>query len=159
MNTIDLAKNIELEGKAFYEKLAADSPIPALSGIFSLLAKEEQLHYNVFDAWGKENRAPAPPAGTAGAGAKRIFSRLSLPFTLPQVVYDYGRAYGTALDMERKSIALYENMLAASASADDKKVFSFLISEEQKHEHLVEHLLEFVNEPKEFLENAEFNHL
>jgi rubrerythrin len=159
MNTIDLAKNIELEGKAFYEKLAADSPIPALSGIFSLLAKEEQQHYNVFDAWEKENRGSAPAAGTAGAEAKRIFSRLSVPFTLPQVAYDYGRAYGTALDMERKSIALYENMLAESVSADDKKVFSFLISEEQKHEHLVEHLLEFVNEPKEFLENAEFNHL
>ncbi len=160
MDTIGLAKNIELEGKACYEKLAADSPAQALSGIFSLLAKEEQHHYDLFDGWQKDKRGPgAPDAGTVSAEAKRIFAGLSTHFTLPEVAYGYAKAYGKALELERKSIAFYEGMLAKSGSTDEKKTLSFLIEEEQKHEHLVEHLLEFVNGPREFLKNAEFNHL
>ncbi len=159
MNTIEVAKSVELEGKAYYEKCAAESPARELSGIFSLLAAEEQRHYELFDAWQKEKRVPAVlDPGTVSAEAKRIFAGISTRIGFSPTGYDYARAYGFALEMERKSIALYESMLSASDSPDEKKALSFLITEEQKHEHLVEHLLEFVNVPKTFLENAEFNH-
>jgi rubrerythrin len=160
MDPLELAKNIEMEGKLYYQKLAADSPLTALSGIFLVLAKEEQQHYDIFSAWQTKRKSPAPPlAGEASAEAKRIFAGLSAQFAFPQAAYDYSQAYAKALEMETKSISLYEGMLGKASSPDDKKVLQFLIAEEQKHEHLVEHLLEFVNEPKRFLENAEFNHL
>jgi rubrerythrin len=160
MDPLELAVNIEQEGKVYYEKLAAQSPIKALSGVFSVLAAEEQQHLDLFDAWRKKRKAPAPPQpGAASAKAKQIFTELSVQFVAPQAVYDYAQAYGKALELETKSISLYAEMLSKATLPDDKKALQFLITEEQKHEHLVEHLLEFANEPKEFLENAEFNHL
>jgi rubrerythrin len=160
MDALEIAKDIELEGKAYYEKLAADSPLKFLSGVFSLLAKEEQVHYNLFDTWQKNKAVPAPAQpGSASAEAKRIFSGISKQFTFPQPVYDYVQAWGKALEMERNSISVYEGMLAKAVSPDEKGILNLLIVEEQKHEHLVEHLLEFANEPTVFLENAEFNHL
>jgi|WetSurMetagenome_2_1015567.scaffolds.fasta_scaffold00110_33 rubrerythrin len=160
MDPLEIAKGIESEGKAYYEKLAAESPVKALAGVFALLASEEQKHFNLFAEWQKTKTAPAvPQPGTASAEAKRIFAGLSEQFVFPQAVYDYAQAYAKALEMETKSIALYADMLSKATLQDDKKALQFLIAEEQKHEHLVEHLLEFANEPKEFLENAEFNHL
>jgi rubrerythrin len=156
---IELAKNIEQEGKRYYEKLAREGPVSALSGIFKLLAEEEQKHYELFNSW-KDSSFPHPsPAGTVSAEAKRVFAALSAQFSLPETAYDYSKAYTKALEMERKSISLYEDMLGKASSSAHKNTLSFLIQEEQKHEHLMEHLLEFVNEPKTFLENAEFNHL
>ncbi|HMD67645.1 MAG TPA: ferritin family protein [Chitinivibrionales bacterium] len=160
MDPLDLALNIETEGKAYYETLAAESPVKALSGVFSVLAAEEQQHFDLFDEWRKKRKAPAPPQpGTASAKAKQIFADLSVQFIVPQAVYDYAQAYAKALELETKSISMYADMLSKANAPGDKKALQFLITEEQKHEHLVEHLLEFVNEPKEFLENAEFNHL
>jgi rubrerythrin len=159
MDPLELAKNIEKEGKAWYEKLAADSPVPGLAGIFRLLANEEQQHFDLFDARQKNKTPGALKPGTVSGEAKLMFSKLSKQFSLPETIYDYSKAYEKALEMERKSISLYEDMLSASTSAEDKKALAFLVGEEQKHEHLVEHLLEFVNEPRGFLEDAEFNHL
>jgi rubrerythrin len=159
MDPIELAKNIEQEGKRYYEKLAKESPVSALSGIFKVLAQEEQQHYELFNSWQKTTYPHPSSSGTVSAEAKRVFAALSAQFTLPETAYDYSKAYSKALEMERKSISLYEDMLGKESSAEHKKTLSFLIQEEQKHEHLVEHLLEFVNEPKTFLENAEFNHL
>jgi rubrerythrin len=159
MDPLELAKKIELEGKLYYEKLAKEGPISALSGIFKLLAKEEQQHFDLFSSWQKTKKpAPSSP-GVVSAEAKRMFAKLSSQFSLPETKYDYAKAYSKALEMEQKSISFYEDLLGKSTSAEEKKTLKFLIGEEQKHEHLVEHLLEFVNEPRDFLENAEFNHL
>jgi rubrerythrin len=158
-NPIELAKNIEQEGKRYYEKLAKEGPVSALTGIFKLLAEEEQKHYDLFSSWQATSFPHPSSTGTVSAEAKRVFAALSAQFSLPETAYDYSKAYSKALELERKSISLYEGMLGKASSATQKNILSFLIQEEQKHEHLVEHLLEFVNEPKTFLENAEFNHL
>ena len=159
MDLLELAKNIEQEGKEYYERLAKESVLPAIAGIFKLLAKEEQDHWDLFDAWQKNNTlSPAVP-GTVNGEAKKVFEELAAHFNEQETVYDYTKAYSKALKLEQKSISFYENMLAKSTSADEKKVISSLIVEEQKHEHLMEHLLEFISRPKQWLENAEFNHL
>jgi rubrerythrin len=158
MDALELARNIETEGKEYYTKLAKESPEPSLAGVFSFLAKEEQRHFDIFDALQKKRPATTQP-GTVLAEAKKMFSGLSSHFALPELFYDYTAAYMRALEMEQKSIALYDGMLGSASSDEDKKVFSFLIKEEQKHEHLIEHLIEFVNKPNVFLETAEFNHL
>jgi rubrerythrin len=159
MDVLELAKGIEKEGKEYYEKLAVEAPLAGIAGIFRVLAKEEQEHWELFDAWQKKKSRMAVKPGTAGAEAKKAFLALASHFAEPESLYDYSKAYSKALAMEQKSISLYENMLGKSTSAEDKKVLSSLIVEEQKHEHLIEHLIEFVERPKQWLEDAEFNHL
>jgi rubrerythrin len=158
MNAWELAKSIEKEGKEYYLKLAKESPEPSLAGVFNFLAKEEQRHYDIFDAMQRKAAVKTEP-GTASAEAKKMFAGLSSHFALPEMFYDYTAAYMRALEMEKKSVELYDGMLAKASSMDEKRVVSFLLLEEQKHEHLMEHLIEFVNQPNVFLETAEFNHL
>jgi rubrerythrin len=158
MDVLELAKNIEKEGREYYLKLAKESPETSLAGVFNFLANEEQRHYDIFDALQRKAPVSTEP-GTASAEAKKMFAGLSSHFALPEMFYDYTAAYMRALEMEKKSIALYDGMLAKASSAEDKRILSFLILEEQKHEHLMEHLIEFVNKPNVFLETAEFNHL
>jgi rubrerythrin len=158
MDALELAKSIEKEGREYYLKLAKESPEPSLAGVFTFLAKEEQRHYDIFDALQKNALVRTEP-GTALAEAKKMFAGLSSHFALPEMFYDYTAAYMRALELERKSISLYDGMLIKASSSDEKKVLSFLILEEQKHEHLMEHLIEFVNKPNVFLDTAEFNHL
>jgi len=158
MDIFELAKNIEKEGKEYYLKLAKESPEPSLAGVFRFLAKEEQLHYDIFTSL--QNKEPvSTAAGESSLEARKMFESLSSHFKLPEMFYDYTAAYMRALEMERKSIKMYEDMFAKATTERDKKTLSFLVTEEERHEHLLEHLIEFVNEPNVFLENAEFNHL
>ncbi len=158
MENLELAKSIEKEGKEYYLKLSKESPDPSLAGVFKFLAQEEQRHFELFDALQKKSPVRTEP-GAAVLEAKKMFAGLSSHFALPEMFYDYTAAYMRALEMENKSIALYDGMLAKAASMDEKRVLSFLVLEEQKHKHLMEHLIEFVNKPNVYLETSEFNHL
>jgi rubrerythrin len=158
MDALELAKNIEKEGLEYYLKLAKESLEPALAGVFGFLAKEEQRHYDIFSALQRKAPVKTEP-GTALAEAKKIFIGLSSHFSLPEMFYDYTAAYMRALELEIKSVELYEGMLTKASSMDERRILSFLLLEEQKHKHLMEHMIEFVNKPNVYLETAEFNHL
>ena len=47
MNIFDFAMKMELDGKAYYQKLAADTTDSGLKSIFSTLASDEQKHYEI----------------------------------------------------------------------------------------------------------------
>jgi rubrerythrin len=159
MDTLGMAKSIESQGRDYYKKLAQDSPLKELSGIFNFLANEEQRHFEIFDAMQRKEKITTPQKGNSSAEAKKVFAAMSKQFAIPETVYDYTKTYQHALELEEKSIDLYEAMLTNASTLDEKRLLAFLIEEEQKHEHLLDHLIEFVNEPNVFLENAEFNHL
>ena len=50
MNVFDFAMQMEIDGKAHYEKLAAGTSIAGLQNIFLMLAADEQKHYEVVQA-------------------------------------------------------------------------------------------------------------
>ena len=50
MNLFDFAMKMEMDGKAYYEKLATDTPVAGLRTIFTMLAADEQKHYDAVQA-------------------------------------------------------------------------------------------------------------
>lgn len=48
MDIIEFAMQMELDGMAFYEKNAATSSDPELKKMLTMLAEEEQRHFNFF---------------------------------------------------------------------------------------------------------------
>ena len=76
MGYIDMAKQIEQEGIEYYRSLAGTSRIRGLAGIFEFLMREEQRHYEVFDAWQKKERAPEIEVSDVALRAKDLFSSL-----------------------------------------------------------------------------------
>jgi rubrerythrin len=159
MDILEFSKNMELEGSDYYLKLAHDTQNPELSGVFTWLAQEELEHYNLFASW-KDNAPPIPGTGTDILGkVKSIFTGMAAGFNKPEVMFDAEIAYRKALELEHGSISHYRAAREHVQTQDEKMLFDFLVHEELKHVRLIENLIDFVRRPKEWLENAEFNHL
>ena len=159
MEILALAQKMELEGKAYYERLAGETEVAQLKGVFTFLAEQEQKHYDLFTAIEK-GAAPAAidEDTTLGDKVKELFGMCSASFSLPEAVYDYQAAYGKALEMENASVKLYTD-LAAGVDTAGKKTVDFIIAQEESHVRLIESMIEFVGNTKSWLENAEWRHI
>jgi rubrerythrin len=159
MEILTLAQTMELEGKAYYEQLAAETEVAALKGAFTFLAVQEQGHYELFKAMeqGQQSATIANDV-TLGEKVKEFFSSLDASFALPEVIYDYQTAYGKALAMEKESIRMYTD-LAAEVSADGKETVELIIAQEKGHVRLIESLIDFMGNTKSWLENAEWRNI
>lgn len=61
-----------------------------------------------------------------------------------------------AVDIEEKSIKLYQDMLKEADNDKDKELLKFLINEENQHLILFEEFVKMVSRPEEWVESAEF---
>ncbi|MBN1549891.1 ferritin family protein [bacterium] len=159
MDFFVIAQKMETEGKAYYEKMAAETPIAELKGVFAFLAHEEQRHYNLFHALAQKSELPKKDnENSLAEKIKEIFGQLTTSFSVPEIIYDYQAAYNKALQMERESVKYYTEALE-SAEPDQKAVLEIIIKEENAHVKLIESLIDFVENPKVWLENSEWHHL
>ena len=76
MNVFDFAMKMELDGKAFYEKLAKGTNVAGLQTIFTRLAADEQKHYETFLALKGRTQATAMEETTVLEDAKNVFEAL-----------------------------------------------------------------------------------
>lgn len=158
-NIWETAKEMELQGKTFYEEQAAFTPLKELRGTFARLAVEEQKHYELFDKLSKEQSVePLSDPDTLG-NAKEVFKSLRSSFDVAAVQEDAVTAYGKALKMEEGAIAYYSDAMSKVSTDNQKAALAAIIEEEKKHVRLMEAISEFVRRPKEWLENAEFTQI
>jgi rubrerythrin len=159
MSMLDFAIEIETEGMKFYAKLAEQTPIREISGIFRFLLVEEKRHCDIFDAWKKNIDAP-PLENTGLVGkAAEVFKSLSEGFDRAGVpAIDHEDAYKKALSLEEKSISFYSTLQAEMAHEEQKMVLALIIKQERTHVRIIKQLMEFQRHPYEWLENAEWNH-
>jgi rubrerythrin len=159
---MDILQNsiaLEEQGRDYYLELAQKSPLPALAGIFKFLAGEEQKHCEQFTALTKKVRPDPLPESGALENAQQVFSKMVASFSIKEPLEDYVSAYQKARDFEQKSIDYYQTALTQKMENDQCAVFTYIIKQEQAHLQLMQNLIEFVRRPKEWLENAEWNHL
>ncbi len=65
-------------------------------------------------------------------------------------------AYRGALEKEKESVALYEELLGKASDDKEKILFEYLIKQEQRHRNILEDLIVLVSRPIEWVEDAEF---
>ncbi|MDD5672913.1 MAG: ferritin family protein [Chitinivibrionales bacterium] len=159
MNILENSMEIEREGKEYYLSLAARTPLPEIAGIFNFLAGEEQKHFDQFSALSKKVRPDPLPDSSALEVAQEVFSKMTASFSVKEPLEDYVSAYQKAKGFEQKSIEYYQQALAQKLESDQQAVFTFILKQEQVHLQLMTNMIEFVRRPKEWLENAEWNHL
>src|ERR1700674_850084 len=75
MNIFDFALKMEEDGKAFYEKLAAETKVHELKMIFSMLASAEEEHHEALDVM-KKNIPPDKADSKVLENARNIFQGL-----------------------------------------------------------------------------------
>jgi rubrerythrin len=153
-----LAKDMEKEGKAYYEKCADASKNKEIAAIFTFLAKEEAVHLATFEKMEKGMKVGARPVSESTVKASKLFGKMAAKSRIADEKESAIKAYKEALGLERQAVKYYSGMMKKCDSFQ-KAVLSVIVEEEKRHVVLMEALIDFARKPDTWLENAEFNHL
>ncbi len=163
-----LTAAIEMEkiGYNFFSDTAGKADEELAKEVFNFLAAEELNHLKAIEKFNQEFLSGEKiDADDVIAEMKEnkprktineLFKNLSGTVSLEGTNLD---AYKFAMDFERKGGEFYKK---AEAEADDpgaKKLFGFLVGEEQKHFKIVESCLLYFENPEEFFHQRESWHM
>lgn len=158
MNVYDFAMKIELQGKAYYEDLAASAEMPGLRTIFTELAADEQKHYDVLRGL-KEKKNWGMEDSRALERAKGVFTDLIGNRELLSELHEALDAYRLALKVEADSVKMYEDMAKQEEDPATVQLYLTIANEEKKHYNIMENICDFIMRPKYYLEWREFSNL
>lgn len=158
MNVYDFAMKMELDGKAYYEKLAAAAKIAGLRNIFQGLAEDEQKHYEIFQGL-KNQASPIMAESTALENARNVFEKLIAEKSVGSPAPDELAGYQHAMKLEAESYRFYEEAAIHTPDPGIKQLLSRIAGEERKHFNILQNVFDFVNAPNQFLAWAEFSNL
>jgi rubrerythrin len=159
MDFFDMAKNLEIENRKMYEGFSVNAPVKEFMPVFSFLAGQEQQHYDLLASLQKKVAIAVPVDDNALLKAKQLLAQWGSQLSLPSTLNDYESAYNKALIAERQTVAFYTEEQSTLKNSEHKKILDLIIEQEKRHAILLESLIEFTRRPKEWIENAEFNHL
>lgn len=157
MNVFDFALKMEEDGKAFYEKLAAETGVPELRTIFSLLAAAEDEHREAIEVM-KKDVPPAKADSKVLEKAKNTFQEL-LERKETAMLKGDADGFQHAIRIAMAGIKLYEEMAEKETNEAAAKLLRMLADEERKHLEIMENIYDFVESPKDFLAWGEFSNL
>jgi len=155
MDIFDHAMRFEREGIALYTRLAKKTHDGGLKNIFKWLAGQEVRHREII----AKLKAGKPVSSSGSVNfkrVKRIFKKLKVHAEEMEAKPSVVEAYKAALVVEKRSMVFYSTRARASKDAVVKDVLLMLAGEEGKHIVVLENLLEFMEEPQEWVEDAEF---
>ena len=159
MDFFDIAMSIEKEGEDFYNTLAESCPEnEGLKSIFKMLASDEKKHYAIFHKM-KENNPPDFQNTDIFENANDIFSSFRKQFDKVSCNTSQLGLYQKALELEKKSYDFYLEKLDEFTDTVHMGIIRKVANEEKKHMLLLENIIELIERPENWLENAEFFHL
>ena len=156
MNIYEFAMQMERDGERFYRNLADGSSSPGMSRILTSLADDEAKHYITVKEMA-EDVEPDMDKTTVLTDAKNVFAQMqgtSLDLGGLQV-----EVYRQAQEIERQSRKFYKEQADQATKASARTILLEIADEEQRHYFLLDRIVEFIDRPRTWIENAEFNHL
>lgn len=158
MNIFDFAMKMELDGKAYYEKLAAETSVSGLKSIFISLAADEQQHYEIILAI-KTGTDLKMTDSTVLEKAKNLFEVLMRDKNIVASLSKSLDGYLHARKIEADSVKLYEDMAKQEDNQDTVQLLLRIANEEKKHFNVLDNLYDLVLAPQNFLAWGEFSNL
>ncbi len=152
MDVLEIAKNMELEGKELYETQMKKTNDEGLKKILKMLAEQEQEHYNIFNALQKQN--PLKIKKESFKEVKGVFKELRKD--IPQ---DHIEFYKKVLEIEKKSQQLYEEIAEKQEDLEKKEIIERIAKEEHKHWIIIKNIIDYIKRPEQWVEDPEFHHL
>jgi rubrerythrin len=153
MDIYQLAIDMELEGKAYYLRLAQESLDAQLKRVFEILAEEEEGHCQLLQAL--KDKVAVPLINDQLFDAETIFRVRLLEHVDLRQVNTVLEAYGQAVVMEQNAIDYYKKMSRIADNAAEKAVFLRMHYEEKKHRFLLENIMELLRDRHEDALSAE----
>ena len=157
MDILDQAIEMEIQGEAFYREIAADTVDPSIKIVLNNLANEEIKHRKLFE-YMKAKLPVQVILSDIKPVTLTIFQELkaqNITGTFKQSVTD---ALQKAEDIEIKSYKYYRDQAKQIQDPAYQDVIKQIADEEEAHASIVLDLLNYYLEPKQWLEDAEWNH-
>lgn len=136
VEALQLAIQMEIDGKAFYLKASGDSRNPLGKKLLATLSSEEDKHRLTFEAIYKaiQNKEGWPDVGfkpDEGKAIRTLFAEAARESVKP--VESELAAVKTAIEMELKSISLYQQRAKEATYPAEKTFYESLAGEENGH--------------------------
>ena len=152
MKLFDIAIKMEMEGEAFYRDLAKKAVAPGFKNIFTMLANDEVMHRNAFEAMKKNSPVVLQTEDSVKLMTDAFASIEKDDFLQEQSQLEL---YEKALEIELKSIEFYSEQLEELTREDHQKVFEKIINEERRHYDMIDDIIVLVERPDSWVEHAE----
>jgi rubrerythrin len=162
MNAIEYAMQMEMDGKKFYEDQAGVMADSALKKIYEELAGDEQRHYNIFKAMseGKTGDVEAAFKTNILATTKNVFQQIKdAGGDIAEFPADVKEAWEKARAIEDKSEKFYREQADKAENEGEKDMWMKIANEEHKHWVALDNVLQFLNRPDQWLEDAEWSQM
>ena len=159
MDVFAFAMKMEQDGKSYYLKLAAGSAISGLKTIFTMLADDEQKHYDAIQTMKDYSVANNMADSAALEKAQNVFAQLIADKNTLTTMSEDLDGYIHAMKIEADSVRFYESAAEKEKDEKAKRILLQIAEEEKKHYNIVENIYEFVLKPKYFLAWGEFSNL
>ena len=153
MEVLQLAIQMEADGKKFYQKASRKSSNKLAKELFQQLAKEEDVHRKKFEeiykAFKREQNWPdVEPPSEKGGKIKSLFAEateaLGSKFEVAESEFE---AIKIAMDMEIRSYDLYHSRSAESTLPAEKRFYKSLAGEERGHHLALLASYEYLSDP------------
>lgn len=170
MSIIEYAMQMEADGETYYRQAARQADKNCLKVILNMLADDEVKHFQALEKM-KDDQPPEISESTILSDTKNIFARMRKENSSGESGQDQSyeqlqaidasqiQLYREGLEIEQKSMDFYELNADQTENEDHRQLFIKLAREEKKHYFLLENVIEFISQPANWLENAEFVHL
>lgn len=158
MNIFKFALNFEKEQKEFYQKEARGSENKYLKKIFNDLAEEEKKHEKIVEQLAEEKNVDHIESDILPK-VKEVFEKIATTRSKEKVIPEKQvDVYKRARKMESESYIYYKTRAEETELPFVRRVFESLAKEEKKHETIMRNLVEFVDRPSTWLDDAEWYH-
>ena len=161
MDIFEFAMKMEQDGRSYYLASAEKVDHPALKKILTELADDELKHYNIFKAI--RDRQPAEykesEKTTILSTVKNVFESLRDEGKSMSFEADAREIWEKAQEVEKKSEDFYREKAGEVEDANQKVILQRIADEEHRHWVTMENVIQFLDRPKQWLEDAEWSDL
>jgi rubrerythrin len=152
---------MEMDGRLFYVEHANKATSPELKKILLELADDEQKHYNIFKALrdGHVAEYKESEKTTILATVKNVFEALRAEGQAYSFPADAKQIWEQAREVEKKTEAFYREKANEVTKPEQARILHKIADEEHRHWVTMQNIIQFLDRPNHWLENAEWGNL
>jgi len=159
MNPYDFAIQMSQDGEKFFRTLSKQVKKPGLRKILGILANDQAIHRRDFAKMKKAKRTSLPDANILTGALNPFAQRLKKlgRGEMPDENLPPAELYRRGQQLDKECEDFYRKRAARVRDARLKQAFLEVAEEQRKHNFSLEHLINFILEPQQELEDAEWN--
>jgi rubrerythrin len=155
MDVYDFAMQMAEDGEKFYRMLAGRVTKPGLRRILTMLADDQAIHRRTFQEMKGSEKKPLPKAEIL-EGVKNVFAqRMKRPMKVGEDLTQ-AELYQRGQALYRECEDFYREMASKVTSKRLKEAFLRVADEQRRHYFTLEHIITFISEPQQGLEDPEW---